>query len=323
MTIIYPAGIDNNSTLPSAVDSFTEFNEEYINRYRDAIIAIEQELGVKPSGTYATVRARLDALEASAGSGGISVNGDLGLSSIPVPGTIRVIGLQGFPIASLPPISGQVLGWSGSVWEPLTVPGLGVFTINMYGQEFAEVNQPLSGPAFEATYTNTPISAILTDSDGSPSEDVSLTPNHFISQNISGPNTFLKTNVGDTVTFTLTASDGSNINTSTAVITWTNYIYYGSGPPGQSSGSFISSLTGTLSNVQLDTFTVAAGVNEKVYFAHRTALPQITFVFNGFTGGFTVTGTTIPVTNNFGFTENYTLYESDNTNLGLITFDIF
>jgi hypothetical protein len=40
----------------------TPVKAEVTNRLRDAIIAIQAELGTQPSGTYSTVRARLDAL---------------------------------------------------------------------------------------------------------------------------------------------------------------------------------------------------------------------------------------------------------------------
>jgi len=60
---IYPCGIDSSDQLPIAVNDVTPIIDEVINRHREALIAIESELGIQPSGTYTTVRARLDALE--------------------------------------------------------------------------------------------------------------------------------------------------------------------------------------------------------------------------------------------------------------------
>ena len=56
---IYPNSIDNGTTLPPA------FGEDAtsINANISATIAIENELGIVPSGVYANVRARLDILE--------------------------------------------------------------------------------------------------------------------------------------------------------------------------------------------------------------------------------------------------------------------
>ena len=61
---IYPNAIDGYSQIPLVVDNVTRVNAVTVNRLRCAIINIENELGVLPSSTnYATVRARLDALE--------------------------------------------------------------------------------------------------------------------------------------------------------------------------------------------------------------------------------------------------------------------
>lgn len=66
----YPVHIDNTSSLPLAVDGVTGVKAESVNRHNEAIVAIETELGEKPSSTYGTVRARLDAIEAGGGGGG-------------------------------------------------------------------------------------------------------------------------------------------------------------------------------------------------------------------------------------------------------------
>ncbi len=74
MPTIYPNGIDNTSTLPVAVDNVTHIVADVVNQNRSAVIAIEAELGVNPSGTYATVKDRLDAIiSISSGDGYIRV----------------------------------------------------------------------------------------------------------------------------------------------------------------------------------------------------------------------------------------------------------
>lgn len=57
---VYPNDIDGYSTLPLRRDGVHEIRADDYNRLRDAAVKIEQELGVQPSGTYATVRDRLD-----------------------------------------------------------------------------------------------------------------------------------------------------------------------------------------------------------------------------------------------------------------------
>ncbi len=121
MVTQYPAKIDTTITLPKAIDNVTPVQGKVFNDLRDAIIAIEEELGVKPSGIYGTVRTRLDILEAmgGGGGGGVQLGQDLG-------GTIiapLVIGLQGHPISATAPSLNQVLTWNGSAWAPTAAAG--------------------------------------------------------------------------------------------------------------------------------------------------------------------------------------------------------
>ena len=63
----YPNQIDSTNELPIAVDNQTFVRAESVNRLRDAITKIENELGVKPSGVHGTVRNRFAAIEAAMG----------------------------------------------------------------------------------------------------------------------------------------------------------------------------------------------------------------------------------------------------------------
>ncbi len=111
---LYPAQIDNNVSLPRVVDNQTPVGGETVNRLREAIIAIENELGVKPSNTFSTVRARMDFIENLIIQQVVTIAGDLG----GVPAHPLVIGLQDRPLSSAAPQPGQVVGWNGIVWEP-------------------------------------------------------------------------------------------------------------------------------------------------------------------------------------------------------------
>lgn len=59
----YPNQIDTTTELPKATDHVTLVKAELFNRLRDAVLAIEQELGIQPSSTYSTVKDRLDNIE--------------------------------------------------------------------------------------------------------------------------------------------------------------------------------------------------------------------------------------------------------------------
>jgi len=59
---LYPQNIDGYSSLPLKRNLVDEIRAEDHNSLRNTIIAIEQELGIQPSGVFATVRARLDSV---------------------------------------------------------------------------------------------------------------------------------------------------------------------------------------------------------------------------------------------------------------------
>ena len=59
----YPHQIDTHVEIPPVIDNSTEVKANVINRLRDAILAIETELGVKPSGTYGTLKDRINDIQ--------------------------------------------------------------------------------------------------------------------------------------------------------------------------------------------------------------------------------------------------------------------
>lgn len=67
---IYPLGIDGYAQLPLVYDLISPVRADDVNRLRNAVVAVETELGKNPSSTYATVRSRLDAIESGIGGGG-------------------------------------------------------------------------------------------------------------------------------------------------------------------------------------------------------------------------------------------------------------
>jgi hypothetical protein len=145
INILYPAQIDNSISLPTVFDNITLYNAEVLNRLKAAIIAVETELGVKPSGTYSTVRARLDAMQAEINSGGgpsggVRIGQDLGgTNNAPL-----VVGLQGVPISTTAPTLGQTLIFEGISYVPGT---------NFYNQNITTTGQITSGPMLSTSET--------------------------------------------------------------------------------------------------------------------------------------------------------------------------
>lgn len=110
----YPAQIDNDASLPRVVDLQTPVHGDTVNRLRDTIIALENELGVQPATIYSSVRSRLDHIENLITQQVVTIAGDLGgTASHPL-----VIGIQGRPVSSQAPTFAQSLSWNGIAWEP-------------------------------------------------------------------------------------------------------------------------------------------------------------------------------------------------------------
>lgn len=179
-TSLYPNQLDNSTSIPITTDQVTPVNAEVVNRLRDAIIAIESEAGINPSGTYGTIRDRLDALEAGGGGGGGAVSvQDNGSTIITVASTLNFTGTgvsvttPGSGIADIN-ISG---GTATQVQETLavTTPGQTVFTLSQVPIQAGAVQMFLNGSKLEegVEYTNLPstttvnytglISLVLTD----------------------------------------------------------------------------------------------------------------------------------------------------------------
>src|SRR5579859_2391641 len=118
MATIYPAQIDNSNTLPLVVDNLTGINANTINILRNAIVAIEQSLGINPAGSYGTTVSRLNNIDSAISNiHVISLTNDLG-------GTLNaplVIGIQGRDISSASPNNGDVLSWNGLAWIPTSI----------------------------------------------------------------------------------------------------------------------------------------------------------------------------------------------------------
>jgi hypothetical protein len=145
-----------------------------INACISAIENIENELGIKPSGAYPTVRVRLDVLESriNAGSGGgggggsFTAGGDLAGTST----SQTVIAIHGNPVSLIAPTVGQFLieGSGESIWTSLSgdvsaststigkltvtglegsvLPSLAIGNLNWTGSAWAFTPSPTSLP---------------------------------------------------------------------------------------------------------------------------------------------------------------------------------
>jgi len=79
----FPGSIDDDSTIPSVYDNITEIGSTAINALKEAVIAIEEEIGFTASGSLSSLSDRLD----------VSLNPD---------GTINPSSLTGLGLVTLP-----------------------------------------------------------------------------------------------------------------------------------------------------------------------------------------------------------------------------
>lgn len=211
MSTLYPVQIDNSVTLPTAIDNSTPVEADVVNRLRDAILAIERTLGTSPASIYGTVANRLSVLEAlinqGGGGGGVVFNGDLSGTST----TQTVVGIYNNPVANTTPTQSSVLVWDTGIYDVRVlstddVPqGFGIQSFTYSGSSVVECGSSVVNPSFSASYINYPPNdANITNSDSinSPFQGT------FPFSTFTVPGTFIHSNAGDSVTFTLNATNG-------------------------------------------------------------------------------------------------------------------
>ena len=122
-------------------------------------------------------------------------------------------------------------------------------------------------------------------------------------------------------TYTLEVNDGKNTTTKSTTVKFLNGKYYGATQEGVYDNDFIKSLTKVLTDNKNGNITVNCGENEFIYFCIPTRFGTPRFSVGGFEGGFFKVDA-IEFTNNFGYSENYDIYRSDNSSLGNTTVNV-
>lgn len=347
--IKYPAQIDDTQSLPPALNNTSPVLGSTFNSLRSAVLSIENELGTVPSGSYSSVKGRMQYLENIVGNLQIiQLNEDLG-GSLSSP---KVIGLQGKPVSDAPPNYKDLLFWNGTAWLPAainnvlpqaTIPGQ---VLLWDGSKFIAqlLTQDSILPSFDFTITsgtktilslgeswiqgfnislnNFPDTAALTDSMvGVPKNvlpEIISSGGIFCESDIS----YAKTVFNSNVVFTITTTSGIITKAVTNTLTWGQPVYAGLGLFDGYLGTpeeFIKNLDYKIVTTERNhTFTVNTSFNYRAYFACRSDYENINFVVNGMYGGFNKILTIPNFDNGFGFIESYDLYESDNAGLGEI-----
>jgi hypothetical protein len=80
----YPNSLDNDVTLPSVIDNITENGADAINALKYAVLAMQQELGIKPAGVLSSLVERLNVSFNSDGTLKSSTLNSLGVATLPI-----------------------------------------------------------------------------------------------------------------------------------------------------------------------------------------------------------------------------------------------
>lgn len=210
-----------------------------------------------------------------------------------------------------------------STWTVLTADDIAPgFSITLSGGGNVEIGATITNPAFTATYSSTPASAAITNTDSISSPTNLSTP--FTSATITG--NFQHTSAA-TTTFTLTAI-GPVTKTATAALLWLPRTFGGVGAAGATSSVTASTTTAVLSNSAV---LASAGLsNQATYGAYSPSAQKIYILMTGGAHTFkdAATGfsfafnspTSVSFVNVNGSTVAMFLYESTNTLTG--TFSI-
>ena len=173
----YPCNIDSSNELPISVDNQTPVKAEVVNRLREATIAIESELGINPSGTFTTVRARLDAYDVylctlfqQMGSGEIGSSLSVQEDGVEKLDKVKVLNFTGtgVTVTATDSITTEINISNGSVivqvqeTKAVTVNGQTAFTLSLAPDDDTAVEMFLNGTKLEHGVSYTSVGTSLT-----------------------------------------------------------------------------------------------------------------------------------------------------------------
>lgn len=142
---------------------------------------------------------------------------------------------------------------------------------------------------------------------------------HTISEPSSASGTIGKSSLSITedLTLTLQGTDERNATASKNLkIEFMNYAYYGAANSATVTSAFVNALASkALTKTKARTITVNAAGSKYIWYAIPSRLGTPVFTVGGFEGGFSL-ASTLQVTNDAGYEEEYKVYKSDNPGLG-------
>jgi hypothetical protein len=231
------------------------------------------------------------------------------------------VSVSGFSVTGSPSVNYSVV-WNGSAPEWTPPGGSYAFAIASFSdgepgtiQIGTGVWVSTGGITFTASYTNGPaVSGYVSNGTG-----LTMT-NSFQGPTASTANVNMPGSPGNSITFTLNAAGAAGSATSSLTHSFNNTRYHGvSTQSGTYSQADVQALASSdLTNSVPITFTVTAGSGQYIVYSYPDRLGTASFTVGGFSGGFNAPQT-LSITNASGYTENYYVYRSVNSNLGTTT----
>lgn len=236
---------------------------------------------------------------------------------------------------SLPPLTGQqfavlmedpvgVVSWR-RLTQDMLLPGF-TATLTPSFSLTREVGSTLVQPAFTASYNRPAASATLNDGTGAIPLTLPATAFAYDGSDTLPVTNYTKSVVGQTVTWTLSAFEtGGPAKTSSVTATWRPLVFFDVAvPPGVFDEAFIESLTGTaLAAGFARTIAFGAGSGtKKLYYAFPSSFGTPSAFIDqstSFPVPFTKVASGVSVTNAFGVTLGYDVWESDNFLVAAVT----
>lgn len=238
------------------------------------------------------------------------------------PGTVGGVTVTGPPSARYIPIAiDSTTGQWGQLTQDDILPG---FTIASFtGGSTVEVGTTVTNPAFIASYSSTPASATITNTDSIGSPLALVSP--FTHGTVTGA--FKHTTVS-AATFTLNATSGVT-KAATSAISWQPRTFAGVGAAGATGATaagttaVLTGTTGTLPSAGLNNQTTYAATPsaQKVYILMTGGTHTFKDASTGFAFAFN-TPTSVSFVNANGSTIAMFLYESTNTLTGTFSIQV-
>lgn len=170
-------------------------------------------------------------------------------------------------------------------------------------------------PGFAASYNQLATAVSLTDTEGN-NDVIALPGTAFVS-----PHTFTKNVFGQSVTFTVHASNANGAATASVSVSWGQNVFFGSAvDPGVYNTAFLNTLTASLRLAPNGNYNYNASALQSCFWAARAGfgLTPANFTVGGFPFACSKVAT-FNYTNANSIVESYDLFRSDNIGLGAFT----